>query len=421
MATNAPKQSLPLWNFRKWGTATDPIHKSDLNKITGDYGCDAQFRRSKDEAAAELAGRLEHGEQGERALSGKAAAGTAVHETMARALGNAEIVARLLDHGEVSAEQVGKVYREEFEREVNGREVAWYKDRPDKLHAERVAMIVGVLNRLAMHVAEVLMVEPAFIVRHPDGYWLSGHVDLIYRPRANPLGIGMCDWKTGSQKPHQIELDHGWEAGIYSLAIHSGHFLQRSELVAEPSYSGGWSVGARGCNAIHASKYIAERRAAEAALSQYAIGHEEHAQPFDVTFGAFPDELYHVHMHDYVPYEKAGDKEIKRPEDCKHWGVERGSKVKYIKGQLRGGAWCEVQRTEHDIPRLGHQLRNVVGTVRMGRFAERVGERCEKCPYKGPCLAGGYELRGDDARALEKSMRDAGVGNDLFDGLDEAG
>lgn len=417
---------LPIWNHRKWGSALDPIHKSDLNGITGDYGCERQFQLGKQRDAAEG---VERGGDREPRVNARAAAGNAVHEVKSRVLSAPDIAAGLCAGTyQVAERDIAIAYQQEWRREVGNREIDWRDDRPDKLAADRVAMITRSLNNLHRYAASVIATEAAFIVRSEDGYWLSGHVDLLYAPKNNPIGIGMADWKSGKQKPSQIELDHGWESGIYSLAVSRGHFLQRSEIECRERPEGGWEALARGHGAYNASRYRAEQRAAEAALIDYAVAFETAEAlakgttvdlDFGITYGQFPDEIHHVHLADFVPYAKSGDKTIERPEDCAFFGVQPGTKRRYTAGEQRGGAWCPVRRTEHDIPRLNHQLRTIVGTLRLGRFAERVGERCGWCWARNECLTTGYGLRGDDAREMERRLR-AAVGNDTFDELSEA-
>lgn len=382
------------WQFKKYGTATDPIHKSDLNSITGDYGCDRQFRFYKDAEA--------DGAQAEQVVGGKAACGNALHETIRRALSNVEVRDRLLSgKWQIDRKHVDPVFREELDREIGGREINWYDDNADKIIADRASMIVGAMNDLHKHVAEIVLLEAGFIVRL-DGYWLSGHIDMLYRPKSLPIALAIADWKSGASKPDQIELDHGWEAGIYSAAVHAGAFMAQSDLTES-----------------ELAKFARDRRKAlEAALVERALNAEAGAEIVP-TFGEFPAEIWHVHLQDYVPYQKAGSKECKRPEDCKHYGVEAGTKIKYIAGQTRGPAWLPVRRTEHDIPRLSYQLRNVVGTIRMGRFAERIGEKCKRCPFREPCLNAGYAPRGAEQRELERRLQVLGNA-ELFDGLDEA-
>ncbi len=374
------------WLYKRYGSASDPIHKSDLNGITGDYGCDRQFRYYKD---AQADGQDES--ETERVVSGKAAAGNAVHETIARALQNPEMRARVLaGPADVSRKRIADVFAEELQREAAGREIAWYRDKADKVCADRVSMVVGLLSRLHAHVAEVVLVEGGFIVPF-EGYWLSGHIDLLYRPKNNPAGLALADWKSGAQKPHAIELEHGWEAGIYSLAVRAGFFLARDSLTDKELQAAGSHLSAR-------------REALEAVLIERALAAEAGA-PIVPSFGEFPEEIWHVHLGDYVPYQKAGSKECKRPEDVRHYGSPAGTKLKYLAGDLRGPAWLPVRRTEEDIPRLAYQLRQVVGTVRMGRFAERRGEKCMRCAFREPCLNTGYAPRGEEQRETERRLR----------------
>ncbi len=398
------------WNFKKYGTATDPVHKSDLNAITGEYGCDRRFKFTKDARAA--------GEDLER-TSGKAAAGNAGHETLARALSTEELRERLCSGTyQVSRKQIDEVFREELDKETATIDVNWGKDSPDKIIAERVSMVLGTLNNLHKHAQRVLFVEPGFIVEI-DGFWLSGHVDIIFEPRGAMEGtVALADWKTGAQKPHPIELDHGWESGIYSLAIERGLFIDRAEIDTtqltkgdgDGSDAGKWAATCRGVTRIDVSQHQAKRRAIEAAMIEIAkkVAEAKERASYPVlerTFGTFPASIWHVHLGDYVPYQKSGKKEVKRREDIAHFGVPAGTTITYSAGELRGPAWLPVRRTEHDIPRLASMLRNVIGSARMGRFVERLGEKCERCAFKEECLNAGYEVRGDEKKQLERALR----------------
>lgn len=405
------------WNHRAYGTANDPVHKSHLNAITGeDFGCPKKFWYDMQARAAAVSG----GELEEQAsISGKAAAGTAAHETIARALSNLDMRKHLLSGGRCSRERLDAVFAEEYEREVGGRKVNWYgKDDGNELEvlAERMVMIAGLLNDLHKYVAEVLLIEPGFVAKLED-FWLCGHVDLVYRPKRAPSTVAICDWKTGAQKPAQIELDHGWEAGVYSTAVKRGYFFPR-EQIRVSTFPGGTLASIGTFTVGHPSRYIAERNVLEAALIEFANTCDsvlsEGAQrvdvaPYDVrVFGEFPSEVYHVHMADYVPYKKAGSKAIKRVEDMAWLGLERPEpKHKYVKGDLRGPAWLPVKLAEYDMPRLAARLRNVVGSVRMGRFIDNVGEKCTRCSYGSDCLTAGYAPRGDARKDLERSLRAA--------------
>lgn len=425
------------WNYRKFGTSSDPVHKSDLRAITGDFGCDKQFRFKKDAAEA--------GEELEPYVSGKAACGNAGHETIARALLKPELVAALLSGKHtIDRRLVDEVFREEFDKEVAGREVRWGKDeaKSEKIKYDRVSMCLATLNRLHLYIAKVIAVEAAFIVPADVGdgqiYWMAGHTDLVYEPLGRPGGIGVGDWKTGATKPCQIELDHGWESGIYSLAVRDGLFLGRDELTVEqvcathdkPAMV---RVTCRGVSAEHVAFSQASKRAMEGSLIAAAVAHDESCATNGLngamiipTFGAFPEEIRYVHLQDFVPYEKAGDKKISRPEDAGYYTqvlgqpMRVGDKVKYVKGDLRGPAWLSIARSEYDVPRLHSQLRSVVGTMRMGRFMERLGEKCVRCPVKELCLTTGYEVRGEERAQVRNLLRVLNDVDDLDDGFSGA-
>lgn len=387
------------WPFKRYGTASDPIHKSHLNAITGDYGCPTQFRYSMDERHA-LG--LDYSDERD-SVAGKAAAGTAAHETIARAASSPEMLAHLLRGGAPDRARVASVFAEELDRERGGRELLWFDKDPSEIIAERVTMIVGVLATLHRYVAEVLLIEPGFIAE-VDGFWLSGHMDLVFRPRSAPDRIAIADWKTGEHKPHPIELDHGWEGAVYATAIKRGVLFPREQLALTAEPDGRSTVRCGRHSVTHASRYIAERTALERTMIDYARG--ERAAVDTVAYDDYPAEIWHVHAHDFIPYRKAGTKAVKRKEDIEWHGYESAQRShKYSAGEQRGPGWLPVQLTEYDIPRLGHRLRNVVGSIRMGRFIDQVGERCARCPFAKQCLTTGYAPRGDEARGLDRALR----------------
>lgn len=401
------------WDYRRYGSATDPIHKSHLNDVTGDYGCPTRFRYAMDARAA-AGGGVEYDLT--RPVRGDAACGTATHETIARVLSSPEARPRVLGGNALTHTQVARAFFEEYERETSGRRVEWYDRDGDEVRNDCVTMICGLLGNLHRYVAEVVLVEPAFIVRLGT-HWLSGHIDLLYRPRRNPSALGLADWKTGVRRPNPIVIDHSWESGVYSVAARDGWFLSREHLKAARSETGLWSVQWEGHNVTHPSRYIAERECAERVLSSFAIGYdamapvvgEVHHVSELVHLGQFPAEIYHVHLQDYVPYKRAGKKTIERPEDLAWYQRHTRSTVQYRVGDVRGPAWLPVRLTEHDVPRVAYRLKNIVGMIRMGRFIDQVGERCARCRYAGDCLNGGYALQGDDRRVLERAITAADV------------
>ena len=107
----------------------------------------------------------------------------------------------------------------------------------------------------------------------------------------------------------------------------------------------------------------------------------------ETRFGVWPAELHIVHLRDFVPY-------VKKPKTA-------GKNV----GDLRGPGWCASKRSSTDVARLAASLRAVVGTVRMNRRLEALGEQCSRCPFRGPCLTDGHAVAGDEARALERALQ----------------
>lgn len=143
-----------------------------------------------------------------------------------------------------------------------------------------------------------------------------------------------------------------------------------------------------------------ERRLAQVVLDHgYQIAIYSHALAEGVLWpgterethvGMYPSAAYVAHLRDFVPY-------IKGPKT----------------GKLRGPGWYKARRTAEDVARLRVSLRNVVGTVRMGRFVEQIGEQCARCPFRGPCFGAGEHVSADEARQLEIAL----AGIDLSDVL----
>jgi hypothetical protein len=341
--------------------------------------------------------------------------GSAVHETFARALLNKGFVHALLrEHEPADPERVRATLEQELRLASDGRQIDWGREDAAELIDERVAMVVGGLNSMRGRVRRIRMVEAGFTVEL-EGFYQAGHVDLVYEPvdARDCMDLGLLDWKTGASKPDPIELDHGWEAGIYSLALNRGSFLPRELVRITPAEGGGWigqyidGEGNECAPAVKRStRWQAERDGLEAALAEVAAGHTFSSMH---RFERFPSRIHLVHLADFVPYVKAAGKEVKRDEDVEHYGVRAGTKIKTKAGDMRGPGWLPIRRKENDIPRLAYRLRTVVGTVRMGRFLDLVGEKCRRCSYKTECLNGGYAPRGEELAELERTLREAGV------------
>lgn len=413
------------WPHKQYGTIPDPVHKSHLNELTGEYGCPRRFKYQRD---AETDGTVAHKPQ----VNCHLACGTAAHETIARALNNPKVRDHLLrvpgaEMPELATkDQLESRVRATFSHELrvaaDGREIDWQDENPEQMISERVDMVVGTLGTLCAYARKVVAVEPGFIVEL-EGVWYSGHIDLIFEPHDAPEGgIGICDWKSGKTKPDEIELAHGWEAGIYSAACERGVFLPRECVDIHKADDGQW-VGRvvyvdderadgtaleQASTVIRPTRWQAERDGLEDALKHLAAGDfANHAEAF--TLNTYPSRCYHVHMRDFVPYQKSGTKAAKRPEDLVHYGLAHAGNVKYVAGDLRGPAWLPVELHAHDVARLAYRARNVIGTVRMGRFVDLVREHCRRCPFKSDCLTGGYGPRGDDLTVLQDTLKKAGL------------
>jgi len=360
-----------LWNHRAYGSALDPIHKSHLVSITGDYGCPKRFWYDRNDPAVDDANVM--------ASSGRAVLGNATHEAIACGLVNRDDAA---DYIRSYVDRAGSL--------------RWRADDPPltRLIDDRAQQVYCASHALAKRASRVLAFEQGFIVKLGE-YWLSGHVDCIYEPIARPGQIAMCDWKTSAQKPHQIELDHGWEGGIYAAALTHGHF--------EHPYEG-------------ESRDALERR-----LIAHATAVEAGTVAHVPTYGQYPIYAHHVHLGDYLPYLRAGKKLVSRVEDLAWFGYAEPTEHSYVKGEYRGGAWCPVGVTEYDVPRLHSRVRAVVSMVRLGRFFDRPGEKCTRCAHARVCLTDGYQSLESDSQRKDASVLARLGGSDYDDGIDSIG
>jgi hypothetical protein len=422
------KAKAPRWDYRKWGTLADPIHKSHMSTLLGEFACTKQF-------SLDRMRELEHVER--ETCSGKTEMGTAIHEAIARALRNAALCESILaGRPATSRERIRQVIATEFERATADRTVSWYgkADYAESLD-DGAEMIWGLFSDMHLHVESVELVEAGFIVQLGE-LWLEGHTDAIYRPRGYAAGtLAFTDWKSGAQKPHQLRLDHGYESGFYAHALAEGLFIPTTVLdqwrqsVASTEPGTLAAVLSEDCplDIVDRTALAAahdERSAMHVALRAVArrmtqgLGLPDGVR----TFNQFPEVIRLTQLRDYVPYEKKGTKAVTRPEDLEYWSrkfnreIKPGEKITYEKGDYRGGAWLEVRRNKNDVTRLERMLRAVVGWVRFGKFVEAVGEKCTRCPYKGPCLTSGYEVAGEEAKSLNDALK--GLDLALTDALD---
>ena len=335
------------WDHRRYGSASDPIRQSDLADIASAYGCSKRFQMRKQ---AEAEGRLEVRET----ISGRMANGTAIHETIRAYLDDCRAWPRIQQGELPSPEAVAQVYARELVTAAEGKRIEWYGDDLTQIGLDAVAMVRGALRATAERAADIVACEAPFLVEL-DEYWLQGTIDLVYRPKSAPDAIAFLDWKTGEQRIAQIILDHGYQTAIYSHAIADGVLFPGTPRASSPKM--------------------------------------------------FPAEIHVVHLRDFVPYKKATTKTVERPEECAHFGVSRGTKVKLVAGDTRGPGFYRAHRKPEDVARLRVSIRNIVSTVRLGRFVEFLDEHCDRCPFKSACLTDGHAVAGDEKKQLEAALR----------------
>ena len=389
-----------VWDWQKWGSVEDPIHQSDISGLLGKFGCPQQFKRRKEEtAAAEERPDFD-------SCNGKLIAGNAVHAVIERVLRSEPARAALLAGNPPADRTLAYAFQEELDRERAGRAVHWYKTDPAKWQDDCVAMLVGLMSEIRSHVAEVVLAEAGFIYEL-GGVWLTGAVDLVYRARM-PDGsaserLSFADWKTGANRPTQIELNHGWQSGIYAAAMAQGIFIPAHKAPALHGYSRRQSLEIACINVATPRQYKAD----PALIAHLDGGYEAR------FFHEYPERIRYVHLRDYVPYTRRTKKRLTRPDELQWAGIPEPQDVRFEKGDIRGPAWYRVVRSEGDVKRLESLIRSVVGWVRFGRFPPAPGELCERCRFRDPCLMDGYKPTGEDLRHLER------LTNGLdFDGLD---
>lgn len=338
------------WDHRKYATVIDPLRQSDLGNLASQYACSKRFAYEKNAEADGLA-------VSRRFASWKACVGTGVHETVKAYLTRAEN--RILRGELPTAEAVLKIVRVEVEKAAEGLSIEWRDAKPEDELEDASLMVLGALRLVARLASKVLLVEASFRVDiHAPGdkatYAAMGTVDLVYVPKSNPDGIGLLDWKTGSERPERVILDHGYQLGIYSLALAEGVFFPGEER--------------------------------------------------ETRIGQFPSEIGIAHLRDAVPYQKAGSKKATRIEDADFFGVALGATVKYVAGDARGPVLYPSRRSVNDMGRLRASVHALVGTVRLGRFVEYLGDGCLKCAHATKCLAEGNELAKPERDALEDAL-----------------
>lgn len=405
------------WNHRAYATAEDPARQSDLNDIASPHGCSRRFQFRKNE---QVDGTVVQRDS----ARWKMVHGSAIHRMIERALApHAWQV--LKDNGRRAVrhpklfERLRAIYGEEVVAAAEGLPIDWADQDPADAAEQAATMVRELLFDLLERIERPLAVEAPFICEI-DGYFTSGTIDLVYEPRGKPGEVGYTDWKSGLMRMHPMVLAHGYQVGIYATAVEHGVFF--------PDAPEG-----------------DERR--------------------EMRFGKFPSEIFIVHLRELLPYAKRTTFTLERDEEVE-WvrramrfesSVARPSngvtlthlvdrvgpgtlvevepsstpppKLKkdgtpykrrarkreplvILQSDRRGPAWYAAPRTADDVARLKVSLASIVGTVRLGRFYESIGEQCGRCPFRGPCLTDGHEVDRAEMTAVNRAL--AGV-----EGLDE--
>lgn len=403
------------WSHRAYATAADPARQSDLSDIASPHGCSKRFFfRKTEQADGEIVPR-------ERA-AWKPTHGSAIHAMIARALAPAAWV-KIREHGERAVrstalfDRLGQIYDEEVLAAAEGLPIDWREQSPAAARDEARIMVRELLCDLLERIERPLAVEAPFLAEvdapggtRADRYHVQGTADLLYEPKGRPGEIGLADWKTGAIRMHPVVLAHGYQVAIYAHAVERGRFWPGT----------------------------AEER----------------------VFGVFPSEIHVVHLRELVPYAKRTAFSLERAEEVE-WararaeaqglldavgGAERfvlGARVEVepsttpppklkkdgtpykrparragrpplctLKTDRRGPAWYAAPRTPADVARLRVSLASIVGTVRLGRFYESIGDQCERCAFKAKCLTEGHEVSRDQMGEVNRALRG-------LDGLDE--
>lgn len=382
------------WDYRKWASLDDPAHKSDLSGLFGRFGCSYQYALKRCDPDRERDW-----------VAGKTELGTAVGETLNRALLNEASRAAILNGNFPSDRMIAKAFDEVFAQVVGGREVRWYRFNAENLREDAIAMVRKGFEIVHKHVALVVQVEASFVAPVDglsSGFWVAGAIDLIYVPKrysvhsrggfhvvdANGLDVplGVLDWKTSLQLPHQIELDHGYEGAFYGEALRTGYF--------EPQDS---------------YRFNEPHRSADARLTQAVEGMIARGD-YRASYGQFPVEIYRAQLVDGVRYKRKGGKMVERPEQMAWYGIDSPQRVQYEAGDQKGPGMYRVRRGEEDTARLLFVLKQVSAGVRFGRFVPAIGEGCGRCGYADQCLTSGYG-QVSQARAAELSRAVAEYGD----------
>lgn len=363
---------MTAWDYRRFGTASDPIRQSALGAFASQDGCGRRYRFERDAEAA--------GVERERVTSHwRPTIGTAVHRVIERALSREPMVSAVLEGRLPSAQRIDAVLEEELVGAAEGRPIEWGDASQSNERITARWMVLGALRTVSERAQRIVAVEAPFVVEL-DGYTMGGTIDLVYEPRGAEPGasIALADWKTGERRTHQVVLDHGYQTGIYSHALSSGVLYPGTEREMR------LGLHPESIHIVHLRSFASHERtrAVLAAVRESSDTSKEllvrvARRGWPVTTHVVAGALRALSEAGLVTKRRAGKDTV--------WVAVDTDREPHA-----DAIWLESRRRPDDVARLRVSLRTIVGTVRMGRFVEQLGEQCARCPFRQQCLGDGH-------------------------------
>lgn len=373
----------PRWNFRVFGSAADPVRQSALSGIASQDGCPKRYRYERD---AECAGIVHE----RRSAHWRPTLGTAVHETLRRALAQPVIIDRLLAGVFPPASVIDRVLGEELVRAAGGFEIDWDDASETSERASARAMVLGALEELHRRAIEIVAVEAPFRVEL-DGYVCVGTIDLVFRGREGQLVL--LDWKTGGGAP-EVVLEMGYQPAIYAHALEHGVLwpdeTRELRLATYPAEI--YIVQLREHAELARREHVLDTLRAKGACTSEDLAAIV-ATGWPMSARSVAAILTGLRKQSLVELSRRGRESV--------WAPAPGERE-----IDRETVWYRCHRTSDDTARLRRSLRTIVSGVRMGAFYETLGEHCKRCPFRPQCSADGYGPTDEDARAINAALRE---------------
>ncbi len=402
------------WDHRQYASADDPARQSDLNDIASPHGCSKRFYFRKSEEAD---GRVVE----RHSAPWRRVNGSAIHKLIERTLAP-HVWSKLAAGGEELIRQprffarLQELYPEALEDAAEGLAVDWGRDNPDAVRDDACTMVREVLVDLLGRIERPLAVEAPFRVavrgQRDRDYHLQGTIDLVYEPKGLPGQVGFLDWKSGQLRMHPIVLAHGYQAAIYAHAVELGTFWPGTER--EVSFgqfpSEIWIVHLRELLPYAKRTTFTLERTEEVEWVAAAVRGELPSVRADVADEREADRvLAHLGPGSRVEVEPTTAPPPRTKKNGEPYKSRARSKPPLVKliGDRRGPAWYAAHRSPDDVARLRVSLDNIVGTVRLGRFFESIGDQCGRCAFRSICLNEGHEVDRSEMTQVNRAL--AGV------------